>query len=55
MKQLVYISKEKVGNWRKNAAILIAKCSSNPTVKAAMEKEHAMDVLKTIAHLINTK
>lgn len=30
MKRLVFISKEKIGNWRKNAAILIAKCSSNP-------------------------
>lgn len=55
MKQLVFIAKEKTGNWRKNAAILIAKCSSNPSVKEQMEKEHAMDVLKSIAHLINAK
>lgn len=55
MKQLVNISKDKIGNWRKNSAILIAKCSSNPKVKEAMNREHAMDVLKTIAHLINSK
>jgi hypothetical protein len=55
MKHLVYISKEKIGNWRKNSALLIAKCSTNSIVKEAMNREHAMDVLKTIAHLINTK
>jgi len=33
LKRLVFIAKEKTGNWRKNAAILIAKCSSNEKVK----------------------
>jgi hypothetical protein len=33
MKRLVEISKDKIGNWRKNGAILIAKCSSNPKVR----------------------
>lgn len=33
MKRLVEISKDRIGNWRKNAAILIAKCSSNPKVR----------------------
>ena len=55
MKRLVYISSDKIGNWRKNAAILIAKCSSNPKVRQSMEKEHATDVLKTISHLISGK
>jgi hypothetical protein len=55
MKRLVEISKDKIGNWRKNAAILIAKCSSNPKVREAMDREHAMDVIKTIAHLIAAK
>ena len=55
MKRLVEISKDKIGNWRKNAAILIAKCSSNLKVREAMDREHAMDVIKTIAHLIAGK
>jgi hypothetical protein len=36
MKRLVDISKDKIGNWRKNSAILIAKCSSNPKCREAM-------------------
>lgn len=30
MKFLIEVAKEKVGNWRKNASILLAKMSMNP-------------------------
>lgn len=52
MGQLVFIAKEKTGNWRKNAAILIAKSSSDPICRSEMDKHHGMEVLKSIAQFV---
>ena len=53
--QLVFMAKERTGNWRKSAAILIAKASGDPACRSEMDKHHAMDVLKSIAHFVTDK
>jgi hypothetical protein len=53
--QLVFMAKERTGNWRKSAAILMAKASGDPLVRAQMDKHHAMDVLKSIAQFVTDK
>jgi hypothetical protein len=50
--QLVLIAKEKTGNWRKSAAILIAKSSGDPTCRTEIDKNHGMEVLKSIAQFV---
>lgn len=52
MKFLIDVAKDKVGNWRKNASILLAKLSLNAECKAELEKHHGMDVLKSIAQFV---
>ena len=52
---LVEIAKEKVGNWRKNAAILLGKCSFDQRCREELDRNHGMEVLKSIAPFILEK
>ena len=52
IKGLIHIAKQKIGNWRKSAAILLGKLAMDPECKKALDKDHGMDVLKSIAHLV---
>ena len=52
MKFLIEVAKEKVGNWRKNASILLAKLSLNPECREELNKHHGMDVLRSIAQYV---
>ena len=47
--RLVEVAKDRVGNWRKNAAILLGKCSGDPQCRAELDRTHGMEVLKSIA------
>lgn len=49
---LISIAKDKIGNFRKNASILLAKLSINPECKEELYKNHGMDVLKSIAQFV---
>lgn len=52
MKFLIEVAKDKIGNWRKNASILLAKLSLNAECKQELEKHHGMEVLKSIAQFV---
>jgi len=52
IKYLIEVAKDKIGNWRKNAAILLAKLSMNPECREELNKHHGMDVLKSIAQFV---
>ena len=53
--KLVEIAKEKIGHWRKSAAILLGKSSMDPLCKEELNKHHGMDVLKSIASQVLDK
>lgn len=52
---LVEVAKERVGNWRKSAAILLGKISGDAICRAELTKHHGMDVLKSIASFVLDK
>ena len=52
IKFLISVAKDKVGNWRKNASILLAKLSINGECKEELYKNHGMEVLKSIAEFV---
>jgi hypothetical protein len=49
---LITIAKDRVSNWRKNAAILLAKLAINAECKEELRKNHGMDVLMSIAKFV---
>lgn len=53
--KLVEIAKERTGNWRKSAAILLGKCSADAACRAELDRHHGMDVLKSIASFVIDK
>ena len=53
--KLVEVAKEKVGNWRKSAAILLGKSSTDVLCREELNKHHGMDVLKSIAQFVVDK
>lgn len=53
--KLVEIAKERVGNWRKSAAIMLGKSSWDPKCKEELTKNHGMEVLKSIASFVLDK
>ena len=52
MKFLIGVAKDKVGNWRKNSSILLAKLSLNAECKEELYQNHGMEVLKSIAEFV---
>lgn len=52
IKRLIFIAKERTGNMRKSAAILLAKVARNEHNKDIFTANHGMEVLKSVAHLV---
>lgn len=52
IEKLVEIAKEKVGNWRKSAAILLGKSSFDSKCKDELVKHHGIEVLKSVASFV---
>ena len=50
--ELIQISKDRIGNWRKNSAILLGKLSKDEECKEELRKNHGMDVLMSIAQFV---
>jgi hypothetical protein len=53
--RLVEIAKERVGHWRKSAAVLLGKSSGDGKCREELDKHHGMDVLKSIASFVIDK
>ena len=49
---LITVAKDKIGNWRKNASILLAKLSADEKCKQKLYDNHGMEVLKSIAQFV---
>ena len=50
--ELIEIAKDRIGNWRKNSAILLGKLSKDEDCKEELRRNHGMDVLMSIAQFV---